>query len=144
MFRLGLLSPSVQMGGGHGGTVPGLGSLLYCTLWFLRWWRSTWLLREWPTETFWPMHHLLQVFGELIWTRCCSHYVLWTRPFCFEGKKDWRECEYVDLDYVLRAEESPVLFNTQHRHSHCTWRHKAGPVLVLWIQRSSENPALRL
>lgn len=33
---------------------------------------------------------------------------------------------------------------TQHRHSHCTWRHKSGPVLVLWIQRSSENPALRL
>lgn len=86
-FQLGLLSPSVQMGGGHGGTVPGLGSLLYCTLWFLRWWRSTWLLREWPTETFWPMHHLLQVFGDLIWTRCRSHYVLWTRPLCFEGKK---------------------------------------------------------
>lgn len=27
LFQLGLLSPSVQMGGEHGGTVPGLGSL---------------------------------------------------------------------------------------------------------------------
>lgn len=28
-------------------------------------------------------------------------YVLWTRPLWLEGKRDWRECKSVGLDYAL-------------------------------------------
>lgn len=55
------------------------------------------------------------LFGELMWTRQRFSYVLWSRPLNLEEKKDWREHEHMGLDNGLRAEDSPVPLNSQHR-----------------------------
>lgn len=58
---------------------------------------------------------LVLLFGELMWTRQCFSYVLWSRPLYLEEKKDWREHEHMGLNYGLRAEDSSVPLNSQHR-----------------------------